>query len=90
MGGHGYRNMYYLTGQPGWMRFGYSPGWGGVPPCAQYLSQTDQLPRFTSWMQQQAPTGVPTATAGVTKEQEIQALEAQLDGIKKRLGELKK
>lgn len=36
------RNMYYLTGQPGWMRFGYSPGWigrspSGLGPCAQFL-----------------------------------------------------
>ncbi len=27
----GHRHMYYLTGLPGWMRFGYSPGWGGAP-----------------------------------------------------------
>lgn len=36
------RNMYYATGLPGWMRFGYSPGWvgrspSGLGPCAQYL-----------------------------------------------------
>ncbi|MDI9585909.1 MAG: hypothetical protein QM473_16920 [Acidobacteriota bacterium] len=31
------RNMYYATGMPGWMRFGYSPGWGGMPPCAPYF-----------------------------------------------------
>ena len=24
--------MYYLTGLPGWMRFGYSPGWQGRSP----------------------------------------------------------
>jgi hypothetical protein len=37
-----YRRMYELTGLPGWMRFGYSPGWAdrsprGLGPCAQYL-----------------------------------------------------
>ena len=32
------RNMFYATGLPGWMRFGYSPGWGGMPPCAQVLT----------------------------------------------------
>jgi hypothetical protein len=37
-----YRRMYELTGLPGWMRFGYSPGWegrspSGLGPCAQYL-----------------------------------------------------
>ena len=34
--------MFELTGQPGWMRFGYSPGWqgrsaSGLGPCAEYL-----------------------------------------------------
>ena len=37
-----HRRMYELTGLPGWMRFGYSPGWegrspSGFGPCAQYL-----------------------------------------------------
>ena len=92
--GRGYRNMYYATGLPGWMRFGYSPGWGGMPPGAQYLSQTGQMPQFTSWMQQQAPVGMPPAApmapAGMTKEQEIRTLEAQLDEIRRRLEELKR
>lgn len=50
-----YRNMYYATGLPGWMRFGYSPGWGGVPPGAQYLMQSGQMPQFQSWMAEQTP-----------------------------------
>jgi hypothetical protein len=34
--------MFELTGLPGWMRFGTSPGWegrspSGLGPCAQYL-----------------------------------------------------
>lgn len=29
--------MYYATGVPGWMRFGYSPGWGGMPPGAEFM-----------------------------------------------------
>ena len=38
----GYRWMYYATGLPGWMRFGFSPGWigrspTGLGPCATYL-----------------------------------------------------
>lgn len=38
----GHRNMYYATGLPGWMRFGFSPGWAGrspagLGPCATYL-----------------------------------------------------
>ncbi len=48
MGGHGHRWMYYATGLPGWMRFGYSPGWvgrspTGLGPCAEYLT-TGQWP----------------------------------------------
>jgi len=37
------RWMYYATGLPGWMRFGFSPGWvdrspTGLGPCASYLT----------------------------------------------------
>ena len=37
-----HRWMYQLTGLPGWMRFGFSPGWigrspTGLGPAAQYL-----------------------------------------------------
>ena len=105
MGGNRRRNMYYLTGLPGWMRFGYSPGWvdrspTGMPPGAQYLAQTGQMPQFASWIQQQAPAGAPVAPMGmpaVPKEQEISMLESQaqmlgdqLEQIKKRLEELRK
>jgi hypothetical protein len=97
--------MYYLTGLPGWMRFGYSPGWigrspTGLPPAAQYLIQGGQMPQFASWLQQQAPAGVPITPMGMPampKEQEIsmleaqaQMLEGQLELIKKRLEELRK
>lgn len=103
MGGNRRRNMYYLTGLPGWTRFGYSPGWvdrspTGMPPGAQYLSQTGQMPQFASWMQQHA--AAPTAPIGmpkVPKEQEISMLQSQaetlggqLEQIKKRLEELRK
>ena len=60
-----HRNMYYLTGQPGWMRFGFSPGWvgrspSGLGPCAQFLL-TGQFPT------PQAPTTTPQSVgfAGV-------------------------
>jgi hypothetical protein len=37
-----HRRMFELTGLPGWMRFGSSPGWegrspSGLGPCAEYL-----------------------------------------------------
>lgn len=40
--GHRHRWWYRMTGLPGWMRFGFSPGWigrspYGLGPCAQYL-----------------------------------------------------
>lgn len=73
-----WRNMFYLTGLPGWMRFGYSPGWGGMPPGAFYLAQT---PPFWGWQP--------------SREQEmawlsgqVQAIEAQLGELKRRLDEL--
>jgi len=105
MGGNRWRNMYYLTGLPGWMRFGFSPGWigrspTGLPPAAQYLTQTGQMPQFGSWIQQQAPAVAPVAPVGMPampKEQEISMLESQakmlgdqLEQIKKRLKELSK
>lgn len=47
-GGRGWRNMFHATGLPGWMRFGFSPGWvgrsaTGLGPCAEYL-MTGQWP----------------------------------------------
>ncbi len=95
-----------MTGLPGWIRFGFSPGWGGLPPTAQYLQQTGQVPQFMNYMQQQVPItpmqtmpmGMPMApTPQMTKEQEIAMLEQQADmleqqmeAIRKRLEELKK
>jgi len=102
-GGRGYRWMFYLTGRPGWLRFGFSPGWlgrspTGLPPTATYLLQTGQLPRFVSWMKEQWRRATTAATtAAPTKEQEIamleeeaKFLEEQLKQIRQRLSELKK
>ncbi|MDI6885520.1 MAG: DUF5320 domain-containing protein [archaeon] len=55
-GGYRWGNMYYLTGLPGWGRFGYSPSWAGrsatgLLPTAQYLMQTGQMPQFIPGMQ---------------------------------------
>lgn len=103
MAGCRWRTMYYLTGLPGWVRFGYSPGWvgrspSGLPPTAQYLAQTGQMPQFTSWLPQQAPVGAaPMGMPAMPKEQEISMLESEaklvgdlLERIKKRLEELRK
>ena len=99
--GHGWRNMYYLTGIPGWMRFGYSPGWGGMPPGAQYLQATGQVGQFANWLGYAgAPTmvgGWPYYGAPLSRDQELQnlraqkgALERQLEALAKRLEELEK
>jgi hypothetical protein len=64
--GYRHRYMYYMTGLPGWMRFGYSPGWigrspTGLPPTAQWLMQSGLLPQYMQWLQSQAPPMVPPA-----------------------------
>jgi hypothetical protein len=108
--GYRHRNMYYLTGLPGWMRLGYSPGWvgrssSGLPPAAQWIIQSGMLPQYQQYLQSNIPY-TPTAPVtpfssampygtGLTQDQEKQmleqqmnALETQLETIKKRLEEL--
>jgi hypothetical protein len=63
-GGYGNRYMYYLTGLPGWMRFGFSPGWlgrspTGLGPTASYV-MTGQWPTPQAqsyWQAMQAGQG---------------------------------
>lgn len=57
-----YRWMYQLTGLPGWMRFGFSPGWvgrspTGLGPAAQYLMYGSwPTPQMNyAWQQGQIP-----------------------------------
>ncbi|NIP66876.1 hypothetical protein GWN63_00045 [Candidatus Bathyarchaeota archaeon] len=59
--GYRHRHMYYLTGLPGWMRFGYSPGWvdrspTGLPPTAQWIMQSGLMPQYLSYLQSTTPT----------------------------------
>ncbi len=83
--GHGYRNMYYATGQPGWMRLGYSPGWAGrsrsgLGPCAEYL-MTGRWPAAVGnpgWIPPQA------APAG-----ELEMLKAQAERMEQTLSQLR-
>jgi hypothetical protein len=71
MGGHGHRWMYYATGLPGWMRFGYSPGWvgyspTGLGPAAEYL-MTGQWPTpqmAAAWQAGPGAYGAPAPAAG--------------------------
>jgi len=85
-----HRYLYYATGVPGWMRFGYSPGWGGLPPGAHYL-MTGTWPSAYPM-----PVGMPVMPA-MPAQQEISILEShaamleqQLEQIKKRINELKR
>ena len=90
--------MYYATGLPGWVRFGYSPGWGGLPPAAQYLQNTGQTGTFLASLgyPASAPGAWPVpGMAPLSKEPELvalnaqkEALERQMEAVKKRLGEL--
>jgi len=82
------RNMYYATGLPGWMRFGYSPGWGGGPgPCAQFLMTgqwpTPQMAAAWQAMQGGAPGPVPDPGA------QLQMLKSQAEMLEAQLGQLR-
>jgi hypothetical protein len=104
--GYRHRNMYKLTGLPGWIRFGYSPGWidrspTGLPPTAQWLTQSGNLPKYIQWLQTQTfpPTTQATVPLSATNtkerekqilEQQVQMMEKQLQSIRKRLEEINK
>ena len=46
MSGYRHRYMLNVTGLPGWVRFGFSPGWQRVSPKG--FPPAGQLPQFTS------------------------------------------
>lgn len=86
-----WRHMFYLTGLPGWVRFGRFGGWGGMPLwCLAYPRFVRRWPAFPLrwtmpwWWQPPSPE----------QEREwlstwAQTLEEELAAIKKRLEELK-
>lgn len=81
-----WRRMFWLTGLPGWMRFGYSPGWGGMPPCVAYLYWTKRAPVPRSWW----PWWMHPEQEKEWLSTQAKALEEELSAIKKRLEELAK
>lgn len=101
MGGYRHRRMYYATGLPGWMRFGYSPGWAGrsptgLGPCAEYLT-TGQWPTPQMAAAWQAgpqagggwPWGYPAPPPGaLPPEQEVQMLRSQAEALKSQLDQI--
>jgi len=72
-GGRGWRNWYYATGQPGWMRFGYSQ-W----PAPQATA---------AWGAGPWAYGAP-APGPMPREQELQMLMDQAEALKAQLGEI--
>jgi len=94
-----HRWMYHMTGLPGWMRFGFSPGWvgrsaTGLGPCAEYLI-TGRWPVLAAapWWGSpggfQPPTMAPEAELSALKTQ-ADWLKSQLEAISKRIEELEK
>ncbi len=91
------RNMYYATGLPGWMRFGYSPGWvgrspSGLGPCAEYL-MTGQWPSpamAAAWPGMVAPgTGQPGPAPQLALLQaQANLLEQQLQALREQIASL--
>jgi len=62
-GGRRHRRMFNMTGLPGWMRFGISPGWvgrspNGLPPTAQWLMSSGLLPQFQAYLQTMPQSGI--------------------------------
>ncbi|MGQ9781796.1 MAG: DUF5320 domain-containing protein [Nitrososphaeria archaeon] len=95
----GYRrkNMYYLTGVPGWIRFGYSPGWvgrspSGLPPTPQYLISSGLFQPYQTQYPKYGPYNVPLSKEEEIKmlEEQAKVIEAQMNAVKKKLEELKK
>ena len=83
--GYGHRNMYYFTGQPGWMRLGYSPGWAGksrsgLGPCAEYILAG-------RWPVPAAPFTPPAAPTGFAGELEL--LKAQAERMERNLAQIR-
>lgn len=79
-GGRGHRNMYRLTGLPGWMR-----GMGGGGPCAQFLL-TGQWP--TPQMQaafQAMQAGQPAAGAPADAQAQLTWLKSQAQFLQQQL-----
>jgi len=104
--GYRHRWMYYATGLPGWMRFGFSPGWlgrspTGLGPCAEYL-MTGQWPTpqmAAAWGAGPWAAGAPAAgtmpygtpvPGTMAPEQELAMLRSQAEALKGQLDQIAK
>jgi len=91
-----HRWMYYMTGLPGWMRFGFSPGWvgrsaTGLGPCAEYL-MTGRWPGPTAapWWSGPGWTGPGFQPPAMAPETELSGLKMQADWLKSQLDAISK
>lgn len=82
-----HRHMFNATGQPGWMRLGYSPGWAnrggqGLGPCAQLLlgglQSAGAVPPATKEARAQALRVRAEALAS-----QLEALQAEIDALER-------
>lgn len=69
------RNMYNLTGLPGWVRFGYSPGWVGRGGRAPFQAP-GRVP---------APQAMPWGAAAMGREYRCQLLQRQAELLEQQL-----
>ena len=102
-GGRGNRWMYKMTGLPGRMRLGFSPGWQGrsptgMGPCATYMT-TGQWPTPQAqayWSARPAGAasspgyGVPGTppAARMTRAAELDSLKSQAGAVKSQLEQI--
>jgi hypothetical protein len=100
-----HRRMYELTGIPGWIRFGTTPGFGGsgrgFGPCAEFIQKTGQMSEFMEDLAERNPNiKIWQDTVSRTEDknpsfkrdliaQRIHELEIELKELKKQHKELK-
>ncbi|MGB9727994.1 MAG: DUF5320 domain-containing protein [Nitrososphaeria archaeon] len=89
--GYRRRNMYYLTGVPGWLRFGYSPGWvgrspTGLSPTAEWMISSGLVPQYRSYLAGGPATSMQPP---LSKEEEIRMLEEQAKAIEEQLNTIR-
>jgi hypothetical protein len=97
--------MFELTGVPGWIRFGTTPGFGrsgrGLGPCADFIQKTGQMEEFMENLSAENPniklwqdtySNIINVNPTYKRDliaQKIQDLESELKELKKQYKELK-
>ncbi|HUU78142.1 MAG TPA: hypothetical protein VMX55_07315 [candidate division Zixibacteria bacterium] len=100
-----HRNLFKLTGTPGWIRFGKSPSYAGGGfgrgPCAEFIEKTGQMEEFVKDLTEKNPnysiwqdsfSNMKKLNTDFEKEQiesRIRSLENELKNLKKELKEFR-